>query len=62
MGYSVINEKNKIILVFNAYDPLGKNVHYTKTIRNVLTIKQARAFARDIYSYCRIAEREYHDK
>lgn len=49
MSYSVIDEKGKIVI--------GIDKAHACTVE-VLTVKQARAFARDIYAYCRIAEKE----
>jgi len=49
MSYSVINEKGKIeIGIMKGHG----------CCKELLTVKQARAFARNIYAYCRIAENE----
>jgi len=58
MSYSVINEGGEIVIKLGEFDPDMPDNHYTHSISNVLTIKQARAFARSIYAYCRIAEKE----
>ena len=49
MAYGVINEKDKIII------EIYKGHACTK---ETLSVKEARAFARDVYDYCRIAEKE----
>ena len=55
MAYGVINENGKIIIQTVSFDEKQKT---RVEIKQKLTIKQARAFARDIYTYCRIAEKE----
>lgn len=58
MAYGVTNLDNKIeVSLFTLKDKnrvtiTGSSVN----VKEVLTIKEARAFARDIYAYCRIAE------
>ena len=55
MSYGITNKDGKILIVTTTFD---EKLESTVNIEQVLTIKQARAFARDIYAYCRIAEKE----
>lgn len=55
MAYSVINDNGKIVVrTFEFNKKTGARTEH----RQILPVRQARAFARDIYSYCRIAETE----
>ncbi len=56
MTYSVTNKDGKIVIEMSKYDRLKPDNHYTSSISGVLTVKQARAFARNIYIYCRVIE------
>jgi len=58
MTYGITSEKGKVLFITSKLDErTGQNIE----IKQKLTVKQARSFARAIYSYCRGIEKEEHD-
>jgi len=55
MTYGITSEKGRVLLITSKFDERTGN---SIEIKQKLTVKQARSFARAIYSYCRGIEKE----